>query len=226
MRIWITGGGSREPIDDVRYVGNYSTGRLSTVLVHEALARGHEVCAFLSSSVPSTLLPERTGFETLRFESSAELRSLLTESRDEPHAILHSAAVADYAPEQSPGKVPSGRTEWTVKFRALPKIAPELRARFPSAVLLLFKLESGISPEQLHERAHRALLASGADLIFANLLEEVQEEHQGWLLAPGPTVVSRLSGRRVIAQGLLEAVEAMHRTGHDRTGDACCEGGE
>ena len=128
-RLWITGGGTREPLDAVRFVGNRSTGRLALCLIDEALRRGLSVRALLASDVPAPA--DHPSLVVERFETAQDLQGLLTRTGEEPpRALIHSAAVADYAPEPEDGKVPSGRGTWVVTFRALPKVVDAFRRLF------------------------------------------------------------------------------------------------
>lgn len=207
LLIWVTGGGSREPIDAVRYIGNYSTGRLALTLIHEARRRGHAVRAFLAESL-AVDNPARDGVEWVCYVTSRELEAALLEGRGRtPDVIFHAAAVADYAPEPQDEKVGSGKDSWTLVLKPLPKIAPLLKKAFPTATLVMFKLESGITTEELQVRAMQTASGAGADFIFANLLLEVQGEHRGWLLSVPGGEKTEATGRESIARLLLDAVE-------------------
>jgi phosphopantothenoylcysteine decarboxylase/phosphopantothenate--cysteine ligase len=180
LSIWVTGGGTREPIDDVRWIGNLSTGRLALELARRAARRGHRVTAFLAEGVPA---PRSKRIRVERFVSTADLeRSLCADARAAPDAILHAAAVSDYAPRPVRGKVGSGKSHWTVELWPLPKVVARLRRRYSRARLALFKLESGVGVAELRRRALAAARRAGAQAVFANRLEDVGAEHRGFLL--------------------------------------------
>lgn len=208
LRIWITGGGTREPLDAVRWVGNVSTGRMAAALAREAARRGHRVTLFAAEHVAA---PRSARIEVVRFVTSAQLRRALSAAGPPPDAILHAAAVSDYAPRPQAGKVRSGRRVWRVELVAQPKIAPELRRRHPDAALVLFKLEAGITRSELLARATSTARAAGADAIFANRLEEVGDAHRGWLIdAGGEGGPPRLAqGRSAAARLLVRRCEAI-----------------
>ncbi len=181
LELWITGGGTREPLDAVRWLGNVSTGRMALALARHAAGRGHRVTLFLADHVAA---PRSKRIRVVRYVTAAQLAAALAAARPRPRVILHAAAVSDYAPRPTSGKMASGKSSWVIELRPLPKIIAKLRSAHPRAVLCMFKLESGISRAELVVRAAAAARKVGAERIFANLLEEVGEEHRGWLVDP------------------------------------------
>lgn len=171
MRLLITSGGTREPIDSVRYVGNTASGRTGNLIAEEAVRRFHT--AFLLSgrgSVPiqpwaaSTGLVVQTTFGSTQDLLEACSKCLLTPVE----AIVASAAVADYTPEPFAGKLSSAEDELVVRMKPTVKVIDRLREMSPKAVLVAFKLESGLDREELFARALSTLRRSGADLVVAN----------------------------------------------------------
>jgi len=203
--VWVTGGGTREPIDDVRWIGNVSTGRMACEVARAAARRGDRVTLFLAELVTA---PRSPRIALRRFVTAAQLRRALRAERRAPDAIVHAAAVADYAPVPVRGKVPSGRSSWTLTLRPLPKIVAELRRRHRRAVLCMFKLESGLSRAELLRRAAAAARKAGADLVFANRLEDVGAEHRGFLLEPKGGRVVETRTRGGAARAILRACHA------------------
>ena len=206
LDIWVTGGGTREAIDDVRFVGNRSTGRLALAVTAAALRREHRVRLLLAAdiSVPA----EHPNLKVDRYESATELLDRMLE-RPGPDALVHAAAVADYAPQPISGKVPSGQDRWTLEMVRLPKLVDQFRRNNPESHLTMFKLESQITPEELMERARVAAARAGADQVFANLLQEVGEDrHAGWLVSVEEAGGhERLEGRDTVAEALIRSVE-------------------
>lgn len=136
--------------------------------------------AFLAEGVAAPRAPR---IAVVRFTTSADLsRELLRGGRRRPDAILHAAAVSDYAPRPVPGKLKSGAPNLTLVLKPVAKIVSALRRRFPGARLLTFKLESRVSVPELRRRAIEAARAAGAQAVFANRLEDVGAEHRGFLL--------------------------------------------
>lgn len=206
LRIWITGGGTREPLDAVRWIGNVSTGRMAATLARTAAARGHAVTLFLADHA---VAPRSARVRVVRFVTTVQLRAALRAERPSPDAILHAAAVSDYAPRPLRGKFASGQRGWRLELRPLPKIAPELRRRHPAAALLLFKLESGIAPAELFRRATKTARAAGADAIFANLLEQVGADHRGWCIDAASGEATLAPSREAAARLLVRRCESL-----------------
>ncbi|MEO1942340.1 MAG: bifunctional phosphopantothenoylcysteine decarboxylase/phosphopantothenate--cysteine ligase CoaBC [Campylobacterales bacterium] len=98
-RVTITGGGSREPIDDVRFIGNYSSGKMGEALALAYYTAGAEVT--LISSQPHPTLPR--GIRLIPVERGEEYRREILESR--PDYLVMAAAIVDFKPEYTPGKL-------------------------------------------------------------------------------------------------------------------------
>lgn len=206
MRLLITSGPTREPIDAVRFVSNVSSGRLGTAIAGCALARGHDV-VFLRGE--GSLAPPPA--ERLAIVDFGSARSLLETLRARlcaaPHVVVHAAAVADYAPEPVAGKVKSDAPEWTLRMVATPKIADEVKRVRPDVGLILFKLEAGIPRDELHRRALATARRAGADAIVANLVEEVgADRHAADLLWPDGRA-EHFATRDAAAEGIVRAAE-------------------
>jgi phosphopantothenoylcysteine decarboxylase/phosphopantothenate--cysteine ligase len=94
LRVLVTAGGTREPIDAVRYVGNRSSGRMGYALAEEAARRGAEV-TIVAANVS---LPAPAGVEVVPVVTAAELAAACEERFDDVDVLLMAAAVADYRP--------------------------------------------------------------------------------------------------------------------------------
>ena len=147
MRLLITSGGTREPIDDVRYVGNVATGSTGASLAAEAVRRFHTV--FLLSGTGSVLPPRwvyDTGLLVPRtFTSTASLlesaEAICATGID---AVIATAAVADFTPERHSGKYSSHEPELVVRMVPAPKVIDRIREWLPEATLVAFKLETAV----------------------------------------------------------------------------------
>src|SRR3954449_1781833 len=94
LRVLVTAGGTREPIDSVRYVGNHSSGRMGLALAEEAARRGAEV-TLVAANVS---LPRPSGVRTIDVETAAELEAAAREEFTKADVLLMAAAVADFRP--------------------------------------------------------------------------------------------------------------------------------
>lgn len=215
MRILITSGPTRGPIDAVRYIANKSTGRLGMLMASEALSRGADVTFVYGkdSLVPGAEVVGEEALSRLRLreiETIDELQAVMKQELQSNHfdAVLHCMAVLDYVPERYvEEKTPSGQEEWWIKLVRTPKVVKIIKELQPSSLLISFKLEVGKSREELVDAAYRSLVVNGADLVLANdLLEIEQGRHVGYLVNHAGEVEAVAEGKEEIAQLLLDVV--------------------
>lgn len=204
IRALITAGGTTEPIDDVRGVTNVSTGRFGAALARALHARGVEVTVIGSAMALTEPLPPDV--RRVPFRTAADLAARL-HAEPAPHLLLMAAAVSDYAPVAAAGKLRSDADALDVHLERVPKILPGLRARFPDATIVGFKLLSGVPPEALHAAARRQRTEAHVDLVVANDLAELRDgQHPVWLVGDG---VQRIEGaREAVAEALASALLA------------------
>ncbi len=218
MKILLTSGGTEEAIDDVRFVGNRSTGALGARIAEEAVRRYHQVdlLAGRSAKAPADWATE-TGLLRLRRYTDSEDLALQLEERLaalSADAVIHAAAVADFKPEAVRGKIASTDHEvLTLRMERAPKLAPRIRDAAPGAVVVVFKLEAVEDRGVLFERARRTLVASRADLVVANPVAALGEgAHQAWVLT-AEDVVAEVETKEALAVALLDILESRHDSG-------------
>jgi phosphopantothenoylcysteine decarboxylase/phosphopantothenate--cysteine ligase len=151
MKILITSGGTKEPIDPVRYIGNRSSGKMGQALHAAALNAGHEVI-FLDAS-------EGT---------AAELYEKVLAEFEEVDVVIMSAAVADYTPvEVAEQKIKKSNANLVIELQPTVDILKELGKRKTHQFLVGFCLES----ENLVEEAQRKLREKKLDMVVGNGVE-------------------------------------------------------
>jgi phosphopantothenoylcysteine synthetase/decarboxylase len=224
-KIIVTSGPTREPLDDLRFLSNVSTGRLGAGIAEEAARRGAVVVyvAGPGAALPAPVAAGEAGFTSgeegelrrlalqappgslflLRVgtaaEASAALERLLRGL--EPEAVVHTMAVADFAPAKAlKGKMPSREGELVIRLEPTPKILPRLREWAPGAVVVAAKFESGVGEEELLRRA--AALLEHSDAVVATRREEWEPVHRAFFLAP-PDPPRQLAGKEAIAREVL-----------------------
>jgi phosphopantothenoylcysteine decarboxylase/phosphopantothenate--cysteine ligase len=143
LRVLVTAGGTREPIDAVRYVGNRSSGRMGYALAAEAARRGAEVTVVAAN----VALPTPAGVDVVAVETAAELAAACDERFDAADVLLMAAAVADYRPaDPHAGKLKKDATGEALELR-LERTADVLAGlaarRRPGQVLIGFAAEHG-----------------------------------------------------------------------------------
>jgi len=160
----ITAGPTYEDIDDVRYIGNRSSGKMGYALAAEAARRGARVVLV---SGP-TSLPSPAGLETIRVRSAAEMHAAVQRQGPSADVAILAAAVADYTPRlRTGGKIEKSEAPLSLDLVRTPDILAELgrsRVAGGAQVLIGFAAESG-DPVG---RAREKLLRKNADLIVAN----------------------------------------------------------
>jgi len=162
----VTAGPTRGWIDRVRFMTNPSTGKMGIELAREVLARGGDVTLVLG---PTSEEPPENA-DVVRVESSKEMLDAVIRSIESKHsvALISAAAVLDFEPEKREDrKRPSGQ-DYTVRLVSTPKIIEEARSRFKELFIVGFKVESGITDEELESRAREKITAGICDLVVAN----------------------------------------------------------
>lgn len=117
--------------------------------------------------------------------------------------IVHSAAVADYKPEQyTAGKIPSGIDGLSIKLLPTPKLVHVIRAESQSSFLVTFKLEVGQSEQNLLRIAKESLHRYGADVVVANNLDEMTERTHAAFIIDSAGSIMRVDTKAELARHL------------------------
>jgi phosphopantothenoylcysteine decarboxylase / phosphopantothenate---cysteine ligase len=198
-RVLVTAGGTREPLDAVRYVGNRSSGRMGVALAAEAGRRGAEVTLLAANLAVAA--PE--GVIVVETPTAADLeREAL--ARADSDVVVMAAAVADYRPT-SPvdGKRPKDADSWTVELEPTVDVLTAIgAARGPGQVIVGFAADTGA---QGLERAREKRRAKNADLFVFN---DVGRQDIGFDAADNEVVVLSDNGDRAIAKAPKSIVAA------------------
>lgn len=211
MRILVTSGGTREPIDDVRFIGNVSTGRTGAWIVEEALKRYHTVHWLRGegSDGGSIWMSQAGLLQQESFGSSQDLcdRVLARMTAYSYDAVIHAAAVADYTVSRRAGKVPSTLGEWTLALVPAPKVVDAMAPLLNNALLVVFKLEAVLDEEELLLRGRRTLVRTGATLLVANTTSGIGTEGHSALIADARQVLAVVQHRKQLAEALVALLE-------------------
>jgi len=158
-KILVIGGGSSEPIDDVRVVGNRSSGRMAISLTESAFAMGGEVDLWLGNATYGC----GNWINITRFETLSKLKRLM-KSMKRYDTVIVPAALSDFIPEPTKGKLDSAKPI-TLKMKKAPKIISSLRRKH-RGLLYVFKLGARLSEKELCAKA--TALLKNADCVIAN----------------------------------------------------------
>jgi phosphopantothenoylcysteine decarboxylase/phosphopantothenate--cysteine ligase len=157
-RVVVTAGGTREPIDTVRHIGNRSSGRMGYAIAEAARDRG---AAVILVTTPVSL-PDIAGIEVITVETAVQMKKAVASATLQADALIMAAAVADYQPKKvEAAKIKKNSQSLTLELVKTPDILAELKGDF---VRIGFAAES----EDLIENARQKLERKSLDLIVAN----------------------------------------------------------
>jgi phosphopantothenoylcysteine decarboxylase/phosphopantothenate--cysteine ligase len=180
LKTLITSGGTQEPIDGVRAITNFSSGRTGAALASYFASRGHDVTLLRargSAEACGVSSREFTTFESLRESVASELSQSLFD------VVIHAAAVGDYSIDQIEGEngIINGKRkiesngDLTLRLKRNPKIVDQLReySRNPGIQVVAFKLTNGASPDERYAAVQKLAAHAGAQFIVHNDLSEI-----------------------------------------------------
>ena len=213
LHVLVTAGGTREPIDPVRFIGNRSSGKQGHAGAEEAAARGAKV-----TLVTTTLLPVGPGIDRVPVESAAEMHDAVFAARTGADIVVTAAAVADFRPaSRVDRKIKKGEGVPEVTLEPTVDILAALAAdRIDGQTIVGFAAET----HDLRQNASGKLTRKGVDVIVANDVSApgVGFEHDTnavlMLTASGRESEIGLRDKRAVARALLDLVV------EERAGDA------
>jgi phosphopantothenoylcysteine decarboxylase/phosphopantothenate--cysteine ligase len=207
-RVVVSAGGTREPLDSVRFVGNRSSGRMGVAVAEEALSRGAEVTLLAANLA----VPAPGGVTVVETPTAADLeREAL--ARADADVIVMTAAVADYRPTAAtPTKRQKDTSTWTVELEPTADVLAALgAARRGEQVLVGFAAEDG---DGGLARTREKLRTKSADLFVFN---DVSRSDVGFDSPDNEAVLLTADGeqhvpkapKREVAAAVLDAVERL-----------------
>jgi phosphopantothenoylcysteine decarboxylase/phosphopantothenate--cysteine ligase len=160
LKVLVTAGGTREPIDPVRFIGNRSSGKQGIAIANAAKNRGAEVELIAANCDVSSL----TGIHVTEVETALEMQHALQNSFDACNILIMSAAVADARPTQVSDQKIKKATLNAIELQQNTDLLAELAPRKGNRVMVGFAAET---KEHLQE-ARRKLESKGLDVIYVN----------------------------------------------------------
>ena len=208
VRLLVTAGPTREELDPVRYLSNYSSGKMGYAIARSAAARGAEV-TLISGPVA---LSEPVGVKTLQVTSALEMQQALDERYDSSDVVIKAAAVADYRPlHKAQQKIKKSSAELCLQLEKNPDLLAELGKRKKQQILVGFAAET----ENLLGNAAAKIKKKNLDMIVAN---DVTAEGAGFgsetnlvnfLFADGRQEALPLLSKDKVAEALLDRVREL-----------------
>jgi phosphopantothenoylcysteine decarboxylase / phosphopantothenate---cysteine ligase len=208
LRVLVTAGGTREPIDAVRYVGNRSSGRMGLALAEEAARRGADVTLVAAN----VTLRAPAGVRVVEVQTAAELLAAAREAFADAHVLLMAAAVADFRPAEALDEKISktGRERLALELEPTEDVLATLaQERRPGQTLVGFAAEHGNGAV---ERGRAKLRAKRLDAIVVNDISrgdigfDATDNEVTLVTAAGERQVP-LGSKRAVAAAILDAVK-------------------
>jgi phosphopantothenoylcysteine decarboxylase/phosphopantothenate--cysteine ligase len=207
LRVLVTAGGTREPIDAVRFIGNRSSGRMGMALAAAAQRRGAEVTVIAAN----VSLPEPTGVKRVDVETTAELAYETAERFETQHVLLMAAAPADFRTEPITGKL-KRQDSLNLNLQPTEDILAAIAAeRHENQTIVGFAAEHG---GDAVGRAREKLSRKGADLIVLNDVSDAtigfeSAENAVTLVAATEEIEVPKAGKDAVAEAILDRVERL-----------------
>lgn len=213
VRFIVTAGGTQEPIDPIRFIGNRSSGKMGFAIAAEAAARGAQVTLVTGP----TWLDEPTGVQVVRVRTAAEMRDEVLSRFPEADVVVKAAAVGDFRPSApQPEKIKKDTAPPSIGLERTDDILAELGARKSGQILVGFSAET-----QDHLAGARKKLATkNLDYVVVNHVGgpdagfEVDTNRVAILSADGAEEELPLQLKsqiaRVICDRVLDSLQARH----------------
>ena len=223
LRVVVSAGGTREPIDPVRFLGNRSSGRQGAALAVEAAARGAAV-TLVAAHVSADVLAEvrHPSLVVEQVGTAAELADVMKRVAVEADVIVMAAAVADYRPAEVAAQKltkeagPLTRIDLVENEDVVAALAAARSAGSAPAgqTIVAFAAETLPDPAERLERARRKRERKGVDLLAVNLVDaergfEAADNAVEVVGEGGAVVASAAGSKREVAQAILDAVVAV-----------------
>lgn len=211
LRVLVTAGGTREPIDTVRFIGNRSSGRMGVALAAAAAKRGAQVTLIAAN----VALPAPAGVRRIDVETTGDLARAAAAEFPQAHVLLMAAAPADFrAAQQAEGKLQ--RSEGLdLSLEPTEDVLASLSAeRSEGQTIVGFAAEANTSREEAIARARGKLERKGADLIVFNDVSDpaigFESEHNAvTLIGAEKQIDVPIASKDEIAEAILQEVDRL-----------------
>jgi phosphopantothenoylcysteine decarboxylase/phosphopantothenate--cysteine ligase len=219
LRVVVSAGGTREPLDPVRYLGNRSSGKQGYALARLAAQRGADVTLVAAHTAT---MPDPAGVHVVHVSTAAELGEAMHRAAPDADVVVMAAAVADFRPADRADvkiKKSDDKPDPTVTLARNPDILAELvAARTAGQTVVGFAAETGDAGGSVLDHARIKLKRKGCDLLVVNAVGEGTafevEDNAGWLLAADGTEQQiPLGSKSRLASTMWDAVTELRKRG-------------
>lgn len=207
-KVLVTAGGTREPLDPVRYIGNRSSGKQGYAIARAAKDRGADV-TLISANVS---LPDIPGIKIIKIESAEEMARSLEQEFPKTDVLVMSAAVADAKPSQESTEKIKKQNLKSIELIENPDLLASVSVSKKSQIIVAFAAETSLDTRAAQEKLER----KGADILYLNDVSTGEifnsETTQGQILFRGGEIVNvAKTTKDTLANQLLS--EALHKLG-------------
>jgi phosphopantothenoylcysteine decarboxylase/phosphopantothenate--cysteine ligase len=209
LQVLVTAGGTREPIDPVRFVGNRSSGRMGVALAAAAARRGADVVLIAAN----VALPEPPGVRRIDVQTATELAAAVEEEFPRAHMLLMAAAPADFRPARAAAeKLKRGAGGIELRLESTEDILAAIAAaKRTDQTVIGFAAEHGGDPLG---RAREKLERKAVDLIVLNDVSKPgigfeSESNEVTLVAPDGEQHLEVASKEAIADAILDRIERL-----------------
>jgi phosphopantothenoylcysteine synthetase/decarboxylase len=251
MKVLLTSGGTKTAIDEVRYVGNMSKGTFGCHICETLLESSHNVTFLYAKdskcphkiSINLNTTSKKEAFNIIENRKNMlsfikknyspieyndfddyELKLEYCLTKNQYDVVILAAAVSDFKPIKSEGKISSDLNELNIKMQATPKLIKEVKGFQPDTMLVGFKLLVGSNNEQLIAAMKKQALSTGADLVVGNDLRDIRSNnHSLTIYMHNPTIrtngeicsegFNNLSGSMLAKKLVLTIEESLYLKG-------------
>ena len=208
--VLVTSGPTRAYLDRIRYISNTSSGSLGSRIVESLINRDVPVIHLHGQGSETPDINNNHLLESIPVATVNDLIDNIEKIAGSGaiFAVVHAMAVLDYVPESLlDAKKNSGGEYWDVRLVKTPKVIGIIRKLMPDAYCVGFKLEAGVTEEQLIEKAGVLLQSYNLDLVIANDLDRVSEtRHEAVFVGRGNRIIKRLQTKTEIAENVAEII--------------------
>jgi phosphopantothenoylcysteine decarboxylase/phosphopantothenate--cysteine ligase len=225
VKVLVTAGGTREPLDPVRFLGNRSSGKQGYAVARVAAQRGADVTLIAGNTAGLT---DPAGVEVVHIGSAAQLRDAVSKHAPEANVLVMAAAVADFRPAHvATTKIKKGASEPSSidLVRNDDVLAGTVRARTDGQLpnmraIVGFAAETGDASGDVLFHARTKLKRKGCDLLVVNAVGEGRafevDSNDGWLLAADGTESALDHGSKTLmASRIVDAIGQFLQAGGD-----------
>jgi len=226
VKVLVTAGGTREPIDPVRFIGNRSSGKQGYAMARVMAQRGADVTLIAGNTAG---LIDPAGVDVVHIGSAAQLRDAVSKHAPDAHVLVMAAAVADFRPSQvETNKIkksadPDAAAPVIELTRTDDVLAGAVRARTDGQLpnmraIVGFAAETGDANGDVLFHARTKLRRKGCDLLVVNAVGENRafevDNNDGWLLAADGTESALEHGSKTLmASRIVDAIVAVLQDG-------------